>query len=400
MVSVQFFLMFIFYEKCIILNKLEGIMAERSKTIQRAELYEQVWKVPISKLAEKYGISGVALKKICKKLNVPTPPRGYWARIQSGQRLPKTPLPKKKYGTPSSHEILTDHAIAQRKMAEVPSDEDLPDQLKALRVVKVPKTLRNPHPLVENTNQFLSKAKPDDYGVFRVRKNNCVDLRVSPRMLNRSLRIWDGLLKCFEELDYEIITESGYDSQTSVVIFDEKVEISLKEKVHRLPHVLTQKEIEKQKRYSWERPGPWDYEPTGRLTLSIGGYVPDGFRKNWSDTKKRELEILLGDFVKAVYRVALTKRDRTIEQEEDKRRWQEELRRRQEEAERLEREKKRLLDLEDQAERWVKAEKLRAYLKEVEKVVTINGLSEIQGVPVQEWMRWALEHADRIDPLK
>jgi len=355
--------------------------------------------VPMTKLAQKYEISSVALKKICNKLNVPTPPRGYWAKLQSGQRLKKTPLPKKKYGAPSSHEIFVNHAIAQRKIAALPTDEGLPDRLRALGAVKVPKTLRNPHQLAQNKMKYLSEARLDDYGVFRVRRKDCVDLRVSPQMLNRSLRIWDGILKCFESLNYEITTERTYYAEASVVIFDEVVEISLKEKVRRIPHVPTKKEIEHQKRYGWEPRQNWDYQPTGKLTLSIGGYFSEGFRKNWSDTKHRQLEALLGDFVRGVYRVARAKRDRTIKREEEELRWQEELQRRQEEAERQEQERKKRLELEDQAERSSKAKPLRAYLKELEAATAEKGWIEIDGKPVKEWMKWAHEHADRIDPL-
>jgi hypothetical protein len=51
-------------------------MKKETITVNRNELYEQVWSEPVSRLAPKYGISDVGLKKICKKLNVPTPPLG------------------------------------------------------------------------------------------------------------------------------------------------------------------------------------------------------------------------------------------------------------------------------------------------------------------------------------
>lgn len=60
-------------------------MIKREIKIERKQLHKQVWSKPMSKLAKDYGISDVGLKKICKKLNVPTPPRGYWARIYGGQ---------------------------------------------------------------------------------------------------------------------------------------------------------------------------------------------------------------------------------------------------------------------------------------------------------------------------
>lgn len=52
-------------------------MGNRIITIERNELYKQVWNEPVSKLALKYEISDVGLKKICKKFKIPTPPRGH-----------------------------------------------------------------------------------------------------------------------------------------------------------------------------------------------------------------------------------------------------------------------------------------------------------------------------------
>ena len=45
------------------------------QTIRREQLYEQVWSVPIVKLAEQYGLSDNGLRKVCKRLNVPVPSR-------------------------------------------------------------------------------------------------------------------------------------------------------------------------------------------------------------------------------------------------------------------------------------------------------------------------------------
>jgi len=41
-------------------------MDRESKKISRAELYEQVWTVPMTRLAKDYGLSDVGLAKICK----------------------------------------------------------------------------------------------------------------------------------------------------------------------------------------------------------------------------------------------------------------------------------------------------------------------------------------------
>lgn len=62
----------------------------------REKLYEEVWAKPVVDVAAQYGVSDVAIHKICKSLNVPVPPRGYWSKIRAGARPKKTPLPKTK----------------------------------------------------------------------------------------------------------------------------------------------------------------------------------------------------------------------------------------------------------------------------------------------------------------
>ncbi|WP_290810680.1 hypothetical protein [Ferrovibrio sp.] len=66
----------------------------------RQELYELVWASPISKLAEKFGMSDRGIAKICAKAEVPVPERGYWARVQAGQTAAKSPLPAPTAATP------------------------------------------------------------------------------------------------------------------------------------------------------------------------------------------------------------------------------------------------------------------------------------------------------------
>src|SRR5438067_572247 len=63
------------------------------KEVTREELYEKVWSAPTVQVAAELGISDVALAKRCKKLNVPKPSLGYWAKVEAGQKTEKTPLP-------------------------------------------------------------------------------------------------------------------------------------------------------------------------------------------------------------------------------------------------------------------------------------------------------------------
>jgi hypothetical protein len=61
--------------------------------VSREVLYEEVWTDAVTVVAPRYGLSDVGLVKICKKLGIPVPPRGYWAKVKAGRPTRKLPLP-------------------------------------------------------------------------------------------------------------------------------------------------------------------------------------------------------------------------------------------------------------------------------------------------------------------
>lgn len=68
---------------------------------KRDALYELVWTAPVSEIARRLGVSDVALAKLCRNAAIPTPYRGYWARIDVGQVAPRKPLPPVPEGLPA-----------------------------------------------------------------------------------------------------------------------------------------------------------------------------------------------------------------------------------------------------------------------------------------------------------
>lgn len=67
---------------------------DRQIRTDREGLLDLVWSKPISHLAEEWGISGTAIAKACRKVKVPVPPRGFWAKVAAGKRMKKPKLPK------------------------------------------------------------------------------------------------------------------------------------------------------------------------------------------------------------------------------------------------------------------------------------------------------------------
>src|ERR1051325_5408239 len=69
-------------------------MSKRSPiNLTRTQLYRRVWSEPISSVAATLGISGNAVTRICNRLLVPYPPRGYWAKKRGGRASPRPVLP-------------------------------------------------------------------------------------------------------------------------------------------------------------------------------------------------------------------------------------------------------------------------------------------------------------------
>ncbi|MBR9808411.1 MAG: TetR family transcriptional regulator [Alphaproteobacteria bacterium] len=52
-------------------------MAE-SHNLKKSDLFDMIWQKPISVLAPQLGMSANGLAKVCDRLNIPRPPKGYW----------------------------------------------------------------------------------------------------------------------------------------------------------------------------------------------------------------------------------------------------------------------------------------------------------------------------------
>ena len=85
-------------------------------TFERQKLFDEVWATPVAKLAREYGLSGVGLRKICVSLDVPLPPRGYWAKLAAGKKVPKPPLHQTT--APNTYERVTNIVEVDKVLEE------------------------------------------------------------------------------------------------------------------------------------------------------------------------------------------------------------------------------------------------------------------------------------------
>lgn len=362
--------------------------------VSRQELYDQVWSTPMIKLAKEYGISDVALAKICKKLNVPYPGRGYWRRKETGKTVKQLPLPS---NTDLAKQTVTIHRTI-RSEAVAPLSDDTAQRITAEQTeeqkIVVSDRLTNPHRLLKVHLEEWRSAKVDDYGAIWSGDIRQLNIRVSPKSLARALRIMDTLFKALEARGYQVGIQDGYQRTLGVRINGESIEFGLEERFQRIDHP-NQKNSRLE---SWMRKR-YQYIPSGFFFLKIVAWGADGLQKSWSDGKSTKIETCLNEFVVGLFKVAEACKARRLRQEQEEQARREAEQRREEEALRRQEELARRQRLEQEAVNWTKAQQLRAYLAALKEML-ISKRGEIQqGSPADQWLGWAYQHADRLDPL-
>lgn len=282
----------------------------------RQELYDLVWSTPASKLAGEFGISDVAISKRCKKLNVPRPSPGYWAKVAAGQTPPKAPLP------PTNEEVFA-------KAARNPMPKSLP----------LPSRTDPLHQQASELLAALNKADLDSYKRARLHdKPDFPDVLVSKDLAERVARAFQVILAGLEPLGINWRkSQSSYNSGYFRKGQD-RLQLSIAEDVmdsdgsRRCPPA-----------YESRQSG----NPCGLLTFSLQtpGYSGKEIQK-WSESNKLPLQELLAQLVGAVRKHFLDAQERHAQEKiewekqriESERRWREHQK---QEAIRLQQEKER-----------------------------------------------------------
>jgi len=146
---------------------------DQSTELTREELYAQVWTEPMTKLAQRYGLSDRGLAKTCDRMGIPVPGRGYWAKVHSGRVPPQTKLPKIKAGQRAMVVLnkrgrIIEESELQEVAGYIESVMDPENQ------ILVPDELIDPLPLIEKTAKSLRGARADDHGMVRPRAKRCL----------------------------------------------------------------------------------------------------------------------------------------------------------------------------------------------------------------------------------
>lgn len=345
----------------------------------------------MTRLAAQYGISDNGLAKICRRLDIPYPPRGYWAKKAAGKQVTRSALPAPDKGTPL--EVTITPTLQSSKPHVLPPDIREVFNAARSRAEKsaVPNRLINPHPIIaswvadhERRKQEARRKRDPWMGSTLPKAFTASD--------RRQHRILSALFKELERQGGKIKEEDG---QLIVEMNGEPIRCQIREKQKQIRRSLT--EDEKRWRLSgkdWKQ----ELEPTGKLVFTIKDSLQNGLRREWLENDAKPMEMLLPGIVATFVAAGplLVERRRQREEEERQRKIAE--------HERYEEQQRRKLD-DNRWRRFVEiarqhrdAEIARAFVAQLE-CLEYDEDEEVAGSRLREWMAWAEEHARSMDPL-
>jgi hypothetical protein len=366
----------------------------------RKEFYDLVWSKPITHIAKDFGLSDVAIHKICKKHDIPNPPLGYWAKKAHGKAVTQTPLLR---GAKDDTDTVI---IAEGSFLSEP------DSLRSVREearINASAFEAHPpaprHPIVERTISALLKAKVDERGLVSSAQQGCVSVTVAPSSIERVGAALDLLVVAAAAQNFELIK---FDKAIVFTGHETTIGFSVQETVKRVKHELTAEELAEEERHKkklrkdgWfssflfrSRFPEWDYLPTGQLAVEVEGtYSHSGSapRRNFRDGKTQKIETMAVEIAIGMAVTAAAKKELIRANREREEKWEEERRLRQE-AERQKHISGRRRD------------ELTSVLEDLEKSIRLQGLVQSlrAGVAgndhprVGEFIKWAEACVDRL----
>jgi hypothetical protein len=365
------------------------------KRIDRQKLYEEAWATPMLQLAKSYGISDRGLAKICERLNVPVPSRGYWRRKETGQEVSQDPLPPLKEGQ-------RDYVVYRRTIRETPDDPEAHElqefEKRPENRIGVANPVSDLHPIAMKVRAALEKAKQNESGILVSDGEWCSILAVSKGTLERALLVADALFRAFDVRGYA----AALDKEKKAAVEINKVHATfvLEEVLDRKGRELTPAQQKDKIKNPWRYPRP-DYikVPSGRLCLKITHPTWNVGRVSWTDGKRQRIEDHLNDFMATLRNAAAEQLRREKEWEEAERRRKEEERLAEERRKRRLAEQRKLWALLVESVSWQQSQQIRSYVEAIKRRIQEIGGSAEQDQDLKDWIEWACRQADSLDPL-
>lgn len=175
-------------------------------SFDREALFQQVWAEAMTKVALRYGVSSSYLARVCERMNVPRPARGYWAQLEAGKAPPQPALPELRPGdeltwSRDGGNQHTPHALnaprVRRALPKPPADDAASTRRPAARLPKE-------HPLLVGARRHFEGVRESDSGYLRPTKRRLVDLFVSEGSLDRALTVANKIFRALETHGHQV----------------------------------------------------------------------------------------------------------------------------------------------------------------------------------------------------
>ena len=368
----------------------------------RKKLYEEVWKEPVLTVAKRYGVSDVALAKVCRSLDVPLPGHGYWAQIRAGQKLKKPPLGANKGRTEINSPVF-EYSDPKKTVIDTSllflDDEQREKIIDSCKALQVKTELRNPHTLIQSTKQWMKSG-----GVYDSNYGPFFRYRLSDKSRTRAFLILDSIFKELEKHGYQVVTKHPILNERShygegekhhlahVVHGNVYVTLNIKDRMHPKP-----KEIEPVSKASNRRKNEPVLEPkevfeySGELTFWIGSAYSR--YKTWNDSKTYKLEDKLGEIVisiiEAIHKAEVDRIERLRKEEEARIRAEEEAAFKERQRKEVKKVRQLLADAENYQASAIVFEYLRA----------LGGYGDTDNHAMHKYIEWAKDKATWMNPL-
>jgi hypothetical protein len=262
-------------------------MPESLSQLTREQLYDRVWLTSLPRLAVEFGTSAPAIGTHCRKLNIPTPPRGYWSKLEFGKAPPRPPL-------------LPPVPTPPAPVRMPPSDSPWPHEVSRL--------CERAHLLIAT----LQKDKPNYRGLQSAHVPYCPRTDVSQNLVEATARAYHAILTIVEGSGVMYRKARGkYDS----AYFEHqkgRLYLSIEEPVVTLPAAST-----------W---APRKEGGSGKLTLTLAdSSYGRSWHRSWQEGKEgtiREIVAKLAAAIPEYYREQEKKRtEEAAAQESARQRW-------------------------------------------------------------------------------
>ena len=388
-----------------------------SATIQisREELYRKVWSTPAIRLAKEFGISDVALNKTCKRMGVPRPERGHWARIAAGHKPAQTALPPLQDGQPETAKFNVTENLKRRAAWQKPSQPNADDDSAVAEEcpIRLSSLDGDLHPLAIRAQSVLQKTKAGSDGRIEIRLNELPSIRISSALTDRLAVALDAAYRALESRGITLrVEEGGWKPGLRIVKGPDWLRLSIEEPLLRIKR---EPSVEDKLRPSstWQLSS---IQLSGRLAFILEGPWPLTGQKRWSETKWKSLEEVIFSvvlWVQQLFESYEVERERKEEEERKREEERKELARQLAEDERQREEKRKLREHEEtlmnirktraqnlwRATEWWKIhQECLLFIKECER----HWKNESGGNLAQDqlsWLAWARECAESMSPF-